>query len=249
MENKKNTAAIIVKEVTVSYNSHPVVYKLNFSAQQGTLTGIIGPNGSGKTTLIKAIMNLIKPISGSILMYGENHTKHLSKVAYVPQKNNIDWNFPINVFDMVLMGRYGHLSWCQKPRKVDVDAAWDALESVQMTNHAYTRINELSGGQQQRVCIARALAQQPEIFIMDEPFVGIDAKTEVLLLELMQSLKQENKTILVVHHNILTIKKYFDWAFFMNMRDIALGPIDQVINDKIIEKTFQKAPDFADLQS
>lgn len=248
MGNKENKETIIVKDLTVSYNSYPVVYKLNFSAQPGTLTGIIGPNGSGKTTLIKTIMNLIQPNSGSISIYGEKHTKHLSKVAYVPQKNNIDWNFPINVFDMVLMGRYGHLSWCQKPRKIDIDAAWIALESVQMTNHAYTRINELSGGQQQRVCIARALAQQPEIFIMDEPFVGIDVKTELLLLKLMQKLKQENKTIIVVHHNILTIKKYFDWAFFMNMRDIALGPIDQVINDCIIEKTFQKTPDLSGIQ-
>lgn len=238
MEQQKNKNIITVKNLTVTYNQHPVLNKINFYAQEGTLTGIIGPNGSGKTTLIKSIMNLVPSISGSIEIYGENHTKHLSKIAYVPQKNNIDWNFPINVFDMVLMGRYGSLAWCQRPTKKDIDIVWNALDSVKMVSHAYTRINELSGGQQQRVCIARALAQQPDIYIMDEPFAAIDIKTETLLLDLLQSLKKENKTIIVVHHNILTIKKYFDWAFFMNIKEIAHGPIDQVMTDATIEKTF-----------
>lgn len=235
-ENKK--AIITVKDLVVGYNQHSVLWKLNFHAYQGTLTGIVGPNGSGKTTLIKTIMNLIAPRSGSITIYDEDHTRHLSKIAYVPQKNNISWDFPINVFDMVLMGRYGHLAWCQRPTQKDLEITWQALDSVKMTDQAYTRINELSGGQQQRICIARALAQQPEIYIMDEPFVAIDAATELILLELLQALKEENKTIIVVHHNILTIKKYFDWAFFMNMQDIALGPVDQVINDSVIKKTF-----------
>jgi manganese/zinc/iron transport system ATP- binding protein len=248
MEQKKSKPIISVKSLTVAYNQYPILQKINFHAEEGTLTGIIGPNGSGKTTLIKAIMNLIPAHSGSIEIYGEKHTKHLSKIAYVPQKNNIDWDFPINVFDMVLMGRYGHLAWCQRPTQKDIDIAWEALASVKMLPHAQTRINELSGGQQQRVCIARALAQQPEIYIMDEPFAAIDVKTETLLLELLQSLKKENKTIIVVHHNLSTIKQYFDWAFFMNMKEIAHGPVDEVMNDEIIKQTFNKPPCCAEYQ-
>jgi len=243
MDTIKNKKSIDIKNVTVSYNGYPVLYKLNFSADPGTLTGIIGPNGSGKTTLIKTIMNLIKPDSGSIFIFDEEHFKHLSKIAYVPQKNNIDWNFPITVFDMVSMGRYGHLKWCQGLRSVDIDAVWKALKAVEMQEHAHTRINQLSGGQQQRVCIARALAQEPEIYLMDEPFVGVDIRTESLILELMQSLKKNSKTIIVVHHNISTVKKYFDIAFFMNTQAIALGAVDLVINDETIEQTFHKRHD------
>ena len=194
-------------------------------------------------------MNLITPDSGSVFVYGDQHGRHRKKIAYIAQKSGIDWNFPINVFDMVLMGRYGHLSWGQRPSEKDIDIVWNALDSVKMVPHAHTRLNELSGGQQQRVCIARALAQQPEIYIMDEPFAAIDTKTEQLLLGLLQRLKRENKTIIVVHHNILTIKKYFDIAFFMNMQDIAHGPIDDVINDSIIDKTFHKPPRMMDLHS
>lgn len=237
---EQNKPIIIVKNLTVSYNKHAVLHNLDFHASKGTLTGIIGPNGSGKTTLIRTIMGLIKPTSGSITMYGNGHKQHLSKVAYVPQKSNIDWNFPITVFDMILMGRYGHLSWCQRPTSKDIDIAWNALDAVKMVRFAHTRINELSGGQQQRVCIARALAQEPEIFIMDEPFAAIDLKTEQLLLKLLQSLKKQEKTIIVVHHNILTIKHYFDWAFFMNMKHIAHGPIDEVMTDATIERTFKR---------
>lgn len=243
MDTIKNKKSIDIKNVTVSYNGYPVLYKLNFSADPGTLTGIIGPNGSGKTTLIKTIMNLIQPDSGSIFIFDEEHSKHLSKIAYVPQKNNIDWNFPITVFDMVSMGRYGHLKWCQGLRSVDIDAVWKALKAVEMQEHAHTRINQLSGGQQQRVCIARALAQEPEIYLMDEPFVGVDIRTESLILELMQSLKKNFKTIIVVHHNISTVKKYFDIAFFMNTQAIALGAVDLVINDETIEQTFHKRHD------
>jgi manganese/zinc/iron transport system ATP- binding protein len=246
---EKNKKAVIeVTDLVAGYNKHSVLWKLNFHAYPGTLTGIVGPNGSGKSTLIKTIMNLIAPTSGSIKIYGEDHVLHLSKIAYVPQKNNISWDFPINVFDMVLMGRYGQLAWCQKPTEKDIAITWQALDAVKMTEHAHTRINELSGGQQQRICIARALAQQPEIYIMDEPFVAIDAHTELVLLELFQALKRDNKTIVVVHHNILTIKKYFDSVFFMNMQDPLLELADQTGKDRSITKSFYRPEQIMDHQ-
>lgn len=229
---------ISVKDLTVAYQERPVIWDLDFYAPAQTLLGIIGPNGSGKTTLLKSILGIIKPTTGNIKIQGQTYDRFKHNIAYVPQKNSVDWNFPTDVFDVVLMGRYKHLSWFSRPSKKDQEIAWQALEMVQMHNFAHRHISQLSGGQQQRVFLARALAQQANIFILDEPFVGIDIVTEHLILQLLQKLRSEGKTILVVHHDLSTVKKYFDWTFLMNVKHIANGPTHDVLTHQNITQTF-----------
>ena len=235
---KQTDYTISVKDLTVAYQEKPVIWDLDFHAPAQTLMGIIGPNGSGKTTLLKSILGIITPATGTIKVLGKPYSRFEHSIAYVPQKSSVDWNFPTDVFDVVLMGRYGHLSWFSRPSKKDKEIAWQALQMVQMQDFAHRQISQLSGGQQQRVFIARALAQQASIFILDEPFVGIDIVTEQLILKILQDLRSVGKTILVVHHDLSTVKKYFDWTFLMNMKHIALGPTHQVLTEENIAQTF-----------
>lgn len=230
-------AAITIKDLTVVYEKKPVIWDLDLFIPQQIMLGIVGPNGSGKTTLLKSILGIIKPISGSIKFEG---TQQLSSpnIAYVPQKSSVDWNFPVSVKDVVLMGRYNHIAWYQKPTIQDLAIVDWALQQVQMTEFCDRHISQLSGGQQQRVFLARALAQQSNILILDEPFNGIDTFTEHLILTLLQNLKKEGKTIIVVHHDLTTVKQYFDWTFLMNVRHIALGKTEQVLTPENITKTF-----------
>lgn len=237
MTDKKNYT-ISVKDLTVAYQEKPVIWDLDFYAPPKTLMGIIGPNGSGKTTLLKSILGIVTPATGDIHVMGKPYNRFEHNIAYVPQKNSVDWNFPTDVFDVVLMGRYGHLSWFARPSQKDKEIAWQALEMVQMQDFAHRQISQLSGGQQQRIFLARALAQQASIFILDEPFVGIDVVTEQLILQLLQKLRDEGKTILVVHHDLSTVKKYFDWTFLMNIKHIAIGPTKLVLTEENIAKTF-----------
>lgn len=229
---------ISVQDLTVAYQESPVIWDLDFYAPAQTLLGIVGPNGSGKTTLLKSILGLIKPTTGFINIFNQPYNRLKHPIAYVPQKSSIDWNFPTDVFDVVLMGRYGHLSWFQQPSKYDKQIAMHALELVKMHEFAHRHIAQLSGGQQQRVFLARALAQEAQILILDEPFIGIDMMTEQIILDILQKLRSEGKTIIVVHHDLTTVKKYFDWIFFMNKTHIALGPTKSVFTQENIIKTF-----------
>lgn len=231
--------AIAVKDLTVAYHEKPVIWDLDFFVPQGTLLGIIGPNGSGKTTFLKSILGIIQPATGSIKIFGQPYSRTTHNIAYVPQKSSVDWSFPTDVFDVVLMGRYGHLSLCGRPTQKDHEIAHHALRMVNMEQFATRHISQLSGGQQQRVFLARALAQQADIFILDEPFAGIDIVTEQIILKLLQQLRDQGKTIMVVHHDITTVKKYFDWTFLMNIKHIALGPTEAVLTPENIANTFQ----------
>ncbi|HSW76170.1 MAG TPA: metal ABC transporter ATP-binding protein [Candidatus Saccharimonadales bacterium] len=231
--------AIAVKDLTVAYHEKPVIWDLDFFVPKGTLLGIVGPNGSGKTTLLKSILGIIQPTTGCLKIFGEPYNRTTHNIAYVPQKSSVDWSFPTDVFDVVLMGRYGHLSLCSRPTKKDYEIARQALETVNMSQFATRHISQLSGGQQQRVFLARALAQQADIFILDEPFAGIDIVTEQIILQLLQHLRNQGKTIIVVHHDITTVKKYFDWTFLMNIKHIALGPTETVLTPENIANTFQ----------
>lgn len=231
--------AITIKDLTVVYNAKPVIWDLDLIVPQETMLGIIGPNGSGKTTLLKSIVNIIEPVAGTISIHTNSVTNKVQTVAYVPQKSSIDWTFPINVYDVVMMARTANLPWYKKAQKADHEIAQWALEQVGMINFKDRHISKLSGGQQQRVFIARALAQQTDILILDEPFNGIDITTEQLILHLLHRLKNSGKTILVVHHDLTTVQKYFDWAFLMNIKHIALGPTNAVLTQENIEKTFQ----------
>lgn len=230
--------AITIKDLTVAYDKKPVIWDLDAKIPQGKLTAIVGPNGSGKTTLIKSIIQLIKPATGKISILGKSYQENIKKIAYIPQRTTIDWHFPISVLDVVLMGRYGNLPFGKKPTKEDIDYAFFALAQVNMLDYINQQISELSGGQQQRVFVARALVQDAEIFLMDEPFVGIDLFTERTLLKVFKQLQKENKTVVVVHHDLFTIKKYFDWVFFMNTKHIASGPVNTTMNNDNISKTF-----------
>ena len=237
--NDSKKYAIAVKDLTVVYHEKPVIWDLDFFVPRATLLGIVGPNGSGKTTLLKSILEIIKPTTGSIKIFGQPYNRNVHNIAYVPQKSSVDWSFPTDVFDVVLMGRYGHLSLFGRPTKKDHEIAQQALEMVNMQQFAHRHISQLSGGQQQRVFLARALAQQADIFILDEPFAGIDMVTEHIILKLLQQLRDQGKTIIVVHHDITTVKKYFDWTFLMNIKHIALGPTEIVLTPENVAQTFQ----------
>lgn len=230
--------AITIKDLTVIYDTKPVIWDLDLIVPQATLLGIIGPNGSGKTTLLKAIVKTIKPITGTITIH-QNNNYNSSSIAYVPQKNSVDWNFPINVYDVVMMARTAQLYWHQQPSKKDHEIVNWALEQVNMLSLKDRHISQLSGGQQQRVFFARALAQQANILILDEPFNGIDIATEQLILSLLQNLKNSGKTVIVVHHDLTTVQKYFDWTFLMNVKHIAVGPTKEILTPENITKTFQ----------
>lgn len=233
--------ALTIEHLFVSYDRNAVLWDVSFSAPKGVLLGILGPNGAGKSTLLKATLNLVKPLSGKIDFFGEPIESARSKIAYVPQRESVDWDFPITALEVVLMGRYGRLGWLSRLRKADREAALHALELVGMSAFADRQIGELSGGQQQRLFIARALVQNPDLFLLDEPFAGIDLATEKVLIELLKKLRDQGKTILVVHHDLPTVSEYFDWAILLNTHLIACGPLHKVFNRENLVRTYGKA--------
>lgn len=237
--------AIAIKNLTVGYQQTPILHNLNFVAHVGSLIAIMGPNGSGKTTLLQSIMGII-PCTGDITIFDQPHITQHHKIAYIAQRSAIDWTFPASVFDIVIMGRYGQLKFGQRPTATDKKIAYDALQQVSMLELADYPIGQLSGGQQQRVFLARALAQQAEMYILDEPFIGIDMTTEKIMLDLFLQLKQEQKTIIVVHHDLITVQKHFDTIFFMNKKEIASGPIATTMTPENIAKTFHSAMNIHD---
>ncbi|MDE2705263.1 MAG: ABC transporter ATP-binding protein, partial [Gemmatimonadota bacterium] len=196
--------------MTIAYHKKPVLWDVDLDVPEGQLVGIIGPNGSGKSTMIKAIMDLVPKASGWVKIYGEDYSQMRKIIGYVPQRESVDWDFPVSALDVVLMGRYGHVGWMRRPSKEDRRLAWSALDEVGMTAFAERQISQLSGGQQQRVFLARALAQEARIYIMDEPLAGVDAATERAIIASLVALREQGKTILVVHHDLQTVTEYFD---------------------------------------
>ena len=229
---------ISVKNLTVSYHRKPAIRRINLEIEAGTITGIIGPNGAGKSTLLKAILGLLPFDTGEVKIYGSDIKLSRRKISYIPQREQFDWDFPINVFDLVMMGRYAHLPVIGYPAKKDKEIVIDALKKTYMLKYSSRHIRNLSGGQQQRVFIARALAQQSEIYFLDEPFVGVDAKTEAAIFDLMRELKADGKTILVVHHDLTKIRNYFDKLILINQTLIAYGDTDKVFTEKLLNKTY-----------
>lgn len=230
---------IEVHDLTVTYQSNPVLWAVDFTIPQGTCVAIVGPNGAGKSTLLKAIMGLLPLSSGYVKVFGEASVqKKRSLLAYVPQRGSVDWDFPISVLDVVLMGRYGRLPFYKKLRPLDYDAAMDALREVGMEDLASRQIGQLSGGQQQRVFIARALVQQAQIYLLDEPFAGIDAATEQAIISLFEKLKSSGKTVITVHHDLHTVLEYFDWGVLLNLRLISAGPIESVMTPENLTKAY-----------
>lgn len=243
MTNKSltNIPALHVSQLSVNYDKTPVLWDITCSVPQGKLVGIIGPNGSGKTTFIKALLGLVPTISGKIDFLGSPLKKVRKKIAYVPQRESVDWDFPITARDLVLMGRYGRLGLFRWPRAADWAAADRCLEMVGMAPYASRQISQLSGGQQQRVFIARALLQEADIYFMDEPFTGIDMASESIIMDLLRQQKSNGKTVFVVHHDLNTVESYFDWVVMLNMRLIACGKTQEVFNADTLNAAYGKS--------
>jgi manganese/zinc/iron transport system ATP- binding protein len=227
-----------VHDLTVSYSRRPVLWDIDFAVPTGKLIGIVGPNGAGKSTLIKAAMGLVPLASGHVNVFGGTLADNRNRVGYVPQRSSVDWDFPTNVLDVVLMGRYGRLGLFKRPRASDIEVAYESLRKVGMHEFARRQISQLSGGQQQRVFLARALAQDADLYLMDEPFVGVDAATETAIVELLRELRREGKTVLVVHHDLQTAPEYFDWILLLNLRLVAFGPLQEVFTDALLQHTY-----------
>lgn len=234
----KNDNYITVEDLTVAYDLKPVLWDIDLKYPKGTLIAIVGPNGAGKSTLVKTMLNLLKPISGKTIFDGRLYKDIYKEIAYVPQRGSVDWDFPTTVFDVVLMGRYGHVGWFKKITKKDRELTMDALVKVGMDGYKNRQISELSGGQQQRVFLARALVQEVNIYFMDEPFQGVDIKTEKSIITILKELKNSGKTVIVVHHDLDTVSDYFDWVTLINMKIIANGPVNEVFNNKNISLTY-----------
>jgi manganese/zinc/iron transport system ATP- binding protein len=229
---------ISVKNLTVSYQKKPAIKSINLKITEGSIVGIIGPNGAGKSTLIKAILGLLPYDTGEVKIFGKNLDESRKRISYIPQREQFDWDFPINVEDVVMMGRYSHLGMFSFPGKKDKEIVQEKIQKVGMQDFRTRQIRNLSGGQQQRIFLARALAQESDIYLMDEPFVGVDAKTERTIFDLMNELREEKKTILVVHHDLGKVTEYFDKLILINQTLVAYGDTDLVFNKELISKTY-----------
>ncbi len=230
--------AVEVNDLTVAYREAPVLWDVDLTLRSGALTAIVGPNGAGKTTLIQTILGLVRPAAGQIRIFGRPIREGRRLVAYVPQRGTVDWDFPTTVLDVVTMGTYGRLGWFRRPGRTERDAALDALEKVGMTAFHDRQIRQLSGGQQQRVFLARALVQGVPLYLMDEPFQGVDARTERAIVEVLQTLRARGDTVVAVHHALQTVPEYFDDVVLLNVRRIASGPVEAVFSEENLRVTY-----------
>ncbi|HSX11866.1 MAG TPA: ABC transporter ATP-binding protein [Rhabdochlamydiaceae bacterium] len=238
---QSSSPALKVEYLSVNYDKTPILWEVSFEIPAGKLVGIIGPNGAGKSTLLKAVLGMVHSLSGTVEFFGKPLKKMKSKLAYVPQRTEVDWDFPITVLEVVLMGRYHKLGLFKWASKQDKEAALKALEMVGMESFASRQISELSGGQQQRVFIARALVQEAELYFMDEPFAGVDMATEKAIIVLLNELKAQGKTLFIVHHDLNTVEHYFDYIVLLNTCLIAYGPTHQEFHEENIRRTYGKS--------
>ncbi len=239
--------AIDIHQLSVNYEKTSALWDINVSIPKGSLVGIIGPNGAGKSTLLKALLGLVKPLSGNALFYGAPFAKVKEQIVYVPQKGSIDWDFPITVFDVVLMGRFRKLKGLKWYKKADKEAALKILDRLEMGSLAERQISALSGGQQQRLFIARALLQEADILLLDEPFAAVDKATEDIIIQILKDLRDEGKTILVVHHDLKTAYEYFDKALLLNTSLVAYGKTDDALSaDNLARAYGQKGELFSE---
>jgi manganese/zinc/iron transport system ATP- binding protein len=227
-----------VHDVTVAYHRKPVLWDIDLTLTEPGLVGIIGPNGAGKSTLIKAILGLVPLASGKVTIFGEPVRQVRSRIGYFPQRSSVDWDFPVSAFDVVLMGTYGHLGWFRRPGADDREIARQCLARVGLAGLEKQQIGQLSGGQQQRTFLARALAQRADIYFMDEPMAGVDAATERVIFSVLRQLRNEGKTLIVVHHDLRTVPEYFDHVILLNTRLVAHGPTLEVFNRENLRKTY-----------
>ncbi|MBW7905242.1 MAG: ABC transporter ATP-binding protein [Phycisphaerae bacterium] len=224
--------------MTVAYQQRPVLWDVDYDAPEGSLVGIVGPNGAGKSTLLKAVLDLVPKASGRVMFYGQPYRRQRALVGYVPQRESIDWDFPVSALDVVLMGRYGRIGWFRPVTRAHRLAALDALARVGLADLARRQISQLSGGQQQRVFLARALAQEARVYLMDEPLASVDATTERTIIAILRELRDEGRTVLVVHHDLQTVPEYFDHVLLLNTRVVAHGPTARTFTAENLRKTY-----------
>lgn len=233
-----HTAPLCIHDVTVAYHRKPVLWDIDYDAPEGCLIGIVGPNGAGKSTLLKAVLQLVPLACGTVRIYGRPYHENRRLVGYVPQRESVDWDFPVSALDVVAMGRYGHLGWLRPMNRANRQAAMQALERVGLADLARRQISQLSGGQQQRVFLARALAQDARVYLMDEPFASVDAATEKAIVQILLDLRRTGRTVLVVHHDLQTVPEYFDHVVLLNTRIVAAGPTAEVFTSDNLRKTY-----------
>ena len=233
-----SSAPLSIHDMTVAYYRKPVIWDIDYNAPPGKLIAIVGPNGAGKSTLINAVLDLVPKASGRVTIFGKPYREQRSRVGYVPQRESVDWDFPVNALDVVAMGLYGKIGWCWPVTRKYRLLAMQALDRVGMADYAHRQISQLSGGQQQRVFLARALAQDAELYLMDEPFAGVDAATERAIVAILHELRCNGRTALVVHHDLQTVTEYFDHVILLNMRLVATGPTAEVFTAANLRKTY-----------
>jgi len=245
VENKTQGKAIdrqsiplSVYDLTVAYHRKPVLWDVGFDIPPGKLVAVVGPNGAGKSTLLKGIMDLVPKASGRVEIFGKPYRQNRQRVGYVPQRETVDWDFPVNALDVVTMGLYQQVGWFKPVRKKHRDLAFEALRRVGIADLAQRQISQLSGGQQQRTFLARALVQDADLYLMDEPFAAVDAATERAIIEILRGMKQEGKTAVVIHHDLQTVPDYFDFVVLLNMRIVAHGPVEEVFHSENLQKTY-----------
>ena len=243
-DSRSNMKVIEIEKLVVAYDEDkPVLDGFNLGIEKGKMTAFVGPNGAGKSTLIKAILEFVKPITGSIKINGKTYAQEKKKIAYVPQRGSVDWDFPTTLYDVVEMGSYGRVGFLKRVPKSEKKRVMEAIEKVDMIEYIDRQISQLSGGQQQRVFIARALVQDAEIYLLDEPFQGIDKKTEGSIVNILKGLKEEGKTVIVVHHDLQTVPEYFDEVVLINRKVIASGKVSEVFTKENIDETYKKSMD------
>ena len=230
--------ALHVEDLTVSYDSKPVLWDIDIDIPPGVMAAVVGPNGAGKSTFIKSVLGLVRPTAGHVRIFGRPYGMQRRRVGYVPQRSSVDWDFPTTALDVVGMGLYGRLGWLRRPGRRERDEARQALERVGMQDFAHRQISQLSGGQQQRVFLARALVQQADLYFLDEPMAGVDATTERAIVDILHRLRAQGKTLVVVHHDLQTVRSYFDWMVILNIRAIAQGPVSQVYTAENLRKAY-----------
>ncbi|TWT89340.1 metal ABC transporter ATP-binding protein [Stieleria varia] len=227
-----------IDDLTVAYHRKPVIWDVGFDLPRGKLIGVVGPNGAGKSTLLKAVLDLIPRASGRIEVFGEPYKKNRHRVGYVPQRESVDWQFPVSALDVVTMGLYDKIGWCMPVRQRHRDQAMSALEKVGIAELAKRQISQLSGGQQQRTFLARALVQDAELYLMDEPFAAVDAATESAIVDILRLLRNDGKTAVVIHHDLQSVPEYFDYVVLLNMRVVAHGPVNETFTPENLQKTY-----------
>lgn len=232
------TKPLVVDDLTVAYQRKPVVWDVSFEVPPGALLAVVGPNGAGKSTLFRAILGMTPRASGRVQVFGDDYRRQRARVAYVPQRESVDWDFPISALEVVLMGLYGQIGWCRPVGAKHRERAREALARVGLADFANRQISQLSGGQQQRTFLARALVQDADLYLMDEPLAAVDAATERAIIDLLREMRSSGRTAVVIHHDLQTVPEYFDHVVLLNMRVVASGPVESVFTQENLQKTY-----------